>query len=117
MFDLYQDHFGEDVIDQVELEELIIQKRKNKLYELFLKENKLPSVTSKRKHSPEEVVSTKLRRMTLASDSSPRLRKTTVAARRRTESTGSNRSNKKNQKALDPQQQLLSTLWGKKKNL
>ena len=62
-------------------------------------------------------MSTKLRRMTLASDSSPRLRKTTVAARRRTESTGSNRSNKKIQKALDPQQQLLSTLWGKKKNL
>ena len=46
--------------------------------------------------------------MTLESDSSPRLRKTTVAARRRTESTGSNRSNKKIQKALDPQKQLLS---------
>ena len=117
LFAIYYDHFGEDEINQAVLDDLIKRKRKNSLYELFLKENKLPTPGPKRKHSPGEVLSSKMRRMTLATDSSPSLRRTKVAIRRRADSSGSYkaRRNYKESQALDPQQQLLSTMWGKNK--
>ena len=117
LFAIHYDHFGEDEINQAVLEDLIIRKKKNSLYELFLKENKLPTTTPKRKHTPEEVISTKMRRMTLATDSSPSLRKTISAPRRRADSSGSYKARRKHKEsqALDPQQQLLSSMWGKSK--
>ena len=47
LFAIHYDHFGEDEVNQAVLEDLIIKKKKNSLYELFVKENKLPTTTPK----------------------------------------------------------------------
>ena len=58
------DHFDEEDIDEKQLGLLSESKKRNKLFSIFLQDNKIPSA-SKRKHSPEELVTNKLRRMTL----------------------------------------------------
>ena len=53
LFNEQVDLFEEEEFDQTELEELIMNKKKISLYELFLRENKLPvPMSAKRKHSP-----------------------------------------------------------------
>ena len=113
LFNGHQDFFEEEDINQIELEELIVNKKKNNLYELFLRENKLPATFSaKRKHSPEEIAINKLRRMTINTDSSPALRKPKKTVRRRTESVGGKSGViRQRDSQLDPRQQLLSKLW------
>ena len=61
------DLFNEETFTEEVLERKIISLRKNKLYDIFLQENKLG--TPKRKHSPEQETISKLRRMTIAASS------------------------------------------------
>ena len=118
LFTVNIDYFGEEDINESQLGALIDSKKKNKLYSIFLQENKLPS-TPKRKHSPEEAVSNKLRRMTLNSvaEASPVLRGRETGSKARGNSLSrsvtrrkSNRSN-----SLDPRQMLITRMLGERK--
>ena len=67
---------GIDIDEQV-VEQLVEEKKKNKLYSIFLREPtvKPPSFASlKRKLSPQEEATIKMRRMTIETHSSPTLR-------------------------------------------
>ena len=107
-------------MNEGELQELIENKTKNSLYDLFLKNNNYSTGTPKRKHSPEEETSIKLRRMTI-SDSSPSLRSPALrVARQRTFSSGGRamtKGRKKIQSVKDSNQKLITELFpGTKKN-
>ena len=120
LFDSIEDHFGEEDVNEGELQKLIESKTKNSLYDLFLKNNNYSTGTPKRKHSPEEETSIKLRRLTI-SDSSPSLRSPALrVARQRTFSSGSRaltKGRKKIQPAKDSNQKLITELFpGIKKN-
>ena len=120
LFSLQEDYFNEQEVDQVDLEQRITTKRKNSLYSIFRK----PGLsTPKRKHSPEEDTTQKMRRMTI-SDCSPNLRPSISGARNRASSVTSVRTrsagrmlNRRAMKALDPRQQLITKLFqGPKKD-
>jgi len=77
-------YFEDDNIDHRQLEDLVQFRKENKLYSIFLKEPKLVP-TPKRKLSPQEQTVHKLRRMTIAAETSPTLR----TPRRRLQKTAS----------------------------
>ena len=118
LFTVNIDYFGEEDINESQLGALIDSKKKNKLYSIFLQENKLPS-TPKRKHSPEEAVSNKLRRMTLNSvaEASPVLRGRETGPKARgfslSRSVTRRKSNRSN--SLDPRQLLITRMLGERK--
>ena len=70
MQDMY---FEEDIIDHNKIENMILHKKQNKLFSIFLKQQTL-APTPKRKLSPQEQTINKMRRMTINSDTSPALR-------------------------------------------
>ena len=80
MQDMY---FEEDIIDHNEIENMVLHKKQNKLFSIFLKQQTL-APTPKRKLSPQEQTINKMRRMTINSDTSPALR----TPRRRIQITG-----------------------------
>ena len=65
--------WDDEQIDENELMNLIVKKRKNSIPDIFKKYNSINTPKRKRA-SPEEQVTTKLRRMTIAGDSSPSLK-------------------------------------------
>ena len=121
LFELFQDPFGEDGIKQDDLVEVITFKKKNKLFEAFKQDN---LYTPKRKRSPEEEVTKKMRRMTIAEDASPALRKSHYLRRTSSVSLIERRGNKKKdvrekEKIESNSSRLIQTrlthIWRKKK--
>ena len=100
------DHFGEEDINEEHLGAIIKEKKTNKLYNIFLQENRLPS-TPKRTHSPEDMVTGKVRRMTFTSTS-----EASPVLRRRLNSTPVLRRRSSKTKTLDPRQQLITNMLG-----
>ena len=131
------DLFDEDGLDEIKLAQRVEALKKNKLYEIF-KEVILGKRLPKRKQSPLEEASVKLRRMTIdkdstpngmtvatdsnprrmtfASDSSPSLRKNVSKQGRR--EGGIKSLDRKRKQKIDkpgPDQPLIWQIWGKQK--
>ena len=105
----------DEQIEETELMNLIARKRKNSLPEIFKKENSIKINSPKRKReSPEEQVTTKLRRMTIAGDSSPSLRKVGLRRNKSTSSTGRKGLYKLDKADVGPKQLLISKFLEKK---
>ena len=73
---MLQDEFQEESFDENELQDLICRKRRNSLPDIFKLEHSVKLSTPKRKrNSPDDHITVKLRRMTVGDDGSPSLRK------------------------------------------
>ena len=106
------DLFNEETFTEEVLERKIISLRKNKLYDIFLQENKLG--TPKRKSSPEQETISKLRRMTIAASSpdpnSPVLRR--PPRRRQTRTRSETAISSQDIYLQQPRQQLITRFLG-----
>ena len=133
----FDDLFEENGLDEINLTQRVDAMKKNKLSEIF-KEVILGKRLPKRKQSPLEEASVKLRRMTIATDSTPtgmtvatdsNLRRMTIATdlspnlrmnvskQGRKEGGGKSLDRKRKQK-IDkpgPDQPLIWQAWGKQK--
>ena len=108
-------YFEEDNIEQRQVEDMIRNKKENKLYDIFLKQQRL-APTPKRKLSPQEEAQSKLRRMTISNSSaSPAFR--TPRRRLQTGAQGSrslSRSARLRQTGQDGRKQALIVEFYKK---
>ena len=109
------DIFDEEVVAEDELESRVHGLRKNKLYDIFLMDNKLGS--PKRKRSPQQETISKFRRMTIASspgNNSPALKQPPRKKKIGTRSETAAHKNEVNEQ--QPKQQLITKfLEGEKK--
>ena len=108
LFVVEHDVFDEEVVAEDELESRVHGLRKNKLYDIFLMDNKLGS--PKRKRSPQQETISKFRRMTIAASSpgsnSPALKQPPKKKKIRTRSETAAHKNEVNEQ--QPKQQLIT---------
>ena len=107
--------FGVEDINLPQLEQIIRVKKENKLYSIFLKSPlSVPASSCKRKLSPQEENTIKMRRMTIASDSSPSLRtprRRITAPKSHGARSLSRRGEAKRDRNVGLKQVKLTTLW------
>ena len=80
LFEEKNDLFNEEQLDPVEIEQVVVRKKRNMLYDIFKKDNN----SGKRKLSPEEETVQKFRRMTISNDTSPVLKPADLKSKFRT---------------------------------
>ena len=89
LFNVTVDPFGEEQIDLDVFRELVNKKKTNALFAVFKQDhNYTMTWEAKRKRSPEGVVETKMRRMTISEDCSPKLKQSTAGNRVRRYTVG-----------------------------
>ena len=104
-----EDHFNEETVNQQLLIDIIEEKKRNKLPEILKLDGLILNNSQKRKRSPEDIITKKLRRMTYTGDASPRLKQ---PPRNRTRSVNNSKdSGARRRSTFDPAQRLITDIY------